>query len=215
MTSVMAGELTTLRRASNPLMQAYLGTFARKPRVTCDASALRAIVAQAAEIVERSEIDETARTNLALYEGELRAVELAQRLGAAYHDFARLAALSNALLAVYERVLGGKPRGSVDPVFLEDLDQSVRRLEESMRALARPGSPESFARDVEVLARARSLFAAEAIAIERAQQTGTPADQFDGLQRLLQAQRASFSRYGSRPPALARPAVVRRYVSVR
>ncbi len=226
MTRAMASELTTLRRTNNALLQAYLGGYGRKARVACDASALRAIAAQAGEIAERlgkvaptegqiqglRTLEEDAKTNVALYEGELRAVEDAQRLGRRYHEFARLAALANALLAVYDRTFGGKPRLSSDPVSLEDLGQCVLRIEESMRAPAGEGLPASFVHDADVLARARSHFAAEATAIEQAQGTGTLAERFDVLLMLLKGQRASFSKYGARPLALARPAVVRRHI---
>lgn len=216
--------LDTLGRELESLDKEYANDFAGQSRRTRDDDQMKRLVERARKVVasidqipaaargpDLTALRDAAATNLATYEGELKAIAQAKAAGPGFEQFAGEATRANFVFARYTRHYAGQNRQTRDLALLGEMVADLKQIDKRMTSLLADTKGKELESDREIVRSNLAMYQKEIEAIEKAQREGTAEDQASVLATVaneqFQAYQTHFagkSRISRRPALLVR-----------
>jgi hypothetical protein len=200
----------------------YESQFAGMPRSSRNLDEIDAIIRDTKGVLGRitsipdavrppdlSELAETARQNVALYERERALIVEARRVGPDFEHFARLAASANTVFARYRRHFAGQSRTTRDIGLLGEMVEELESIEEAMGDVVRKAKAKELSSDLELVRNSLRTYREELDAIAKARKDGTPEERVGMWASLANSQFAIYqNHFAGKSRSTRRPALL-------
>lgn len=215
--------LATLEQELADVTARYESDFAGQARATRDLAVLDEILTRLRSVVADLEkqpgndkvapVLESARSRLAMYEPERRAIVEAKAGGTEAVEFARLAALANFVFARYQRHFAGQSRSTRDLGLIKEMVDELRTIRQKMSVILSVKPNTSYQTDADLVSRVVDQYSDETRQIERAQSEGTPEERASRFADLANSQFAIYDKHFVEKSRITRrPALLQRTV---
>ncbi len=201
----------------------YESQFAGMPRSNRNIDELDAILKETRDVLARiesipeavrppdlSELANTAKQNVALYQRERALIADAAKSGPELEQFATLASSANFVFARYRRHFAGQSRASRDLGLIDELVDELESIAEGMAdVIKRSKSKNELSRDLDLVKRTLDMYGNERTQIVDARKQGTPEERASLLAQLANDQfRIYQTRFAGKSRATRRPALL-------
>ena len=208
----------------------YESQFAGMPRSSRNLDELDAILAETKSLLQRvesvpqavrppdlTELAETARRNVALYERERTLILDAAKVGPAYERFATLATSANFVFARYRRHFAGKSRVTRDLGLLDEMIEDLESIEEGMSEVIKEAKKASgtseLSKDLTLVRTTLEMYRGEREQIAKARKDGTPEERASLMAQLANDQFKIYANhFAGKSRATRRPALLLRVI---
>ncbi len=204
----------------------YEAMFAGMSRSSRNLDELDALIAETKDVLKRiesipdavrppdlSELANTARQNVALYERERVLIVEAKRVGPEFERFAQLASSANFVFAHYRRHFAGQARSTRDVGLLDEMIDDLESIEEGMAQVVAATKSADFKKDLELVRQNAKMYRNEREAILEARKEGTIDERASLMANLANSQFAVYqSHFAGKSRATRRPALLMRII---
>lgn len=223
----MAKTLSQLRAEFDQITAEYDARFAGHSRVTRDLNDANNLINRTRSVVselsrlprsnDKSALEDSAKSSLALYENERKEIMRAKSLGADFEEFDALRTDANMVFAQYDRHFAGKNRATRDLGLLGEMIDDLERIGENMREVqpAIASIPSNgAAQDIALVADNLKMYQTERGEIIEARGAGTVDEQAAALAEVANAQFKIYDdNFAGKNRVTRRPALLQRMIT--
>jgi len=216
--------LAQIRLQLDQVASEYDARFAGQSRVSRDLNDLNGLVRRTQQALQdleklpkskdRTEVEQTARDAINLYDAERKEIMKARSLGPGFEEFSTLRGEANFIFSKYHRQFSGKSRNTRDLGLITEMIEDLEAVEESMKELSpeltgQPGIQE----DLNLVAENLKMYRAERAEIIEARAMGTDDEQASALAEVANAQFNLYEgHFAGKSRATRRPELLQRMI---